>query len=166
MPDDKPTPLPELASQPPPRHAPSDHLASYLADHDAPCPSCGYNLRKLLGEHCPECNQLLELRIGLVEPRIAAFVTGLIGLAMGVGFNGLILVFFVIDKLRKAPFGPSWSVCVPLVCSFAILGSALWIWLHSRGRIGRSPAALRWTVATICHIASIASAILFFSTVN
>ena len=30
-------------------------LADYLAETDAPCPGCGYNLRGLTVEECPEC---------------------------------------------------------------------------------------------------------------
>ncbi|GAB5497618.1 MAG: hypothetical protein Phyf2KO_26980 [Phycisphaerales bacterium] len=40
-----------------------DDLAAYLADRDACCPGCGYNLRGLASSQCPECG--FEL-VGLV----------------------------------------------------------------------------------------------------
>ncbi|MBY0263560.1 MAG: hypothetical protein K2Q20_14535 [Phycisphaerales bacterium] len=32
-----------------------DELREYLADHDVSCVKCGYNLRGLRGDACPEC---------------------------------------------------------------------------------------------------------------
>src|SRR6267142_93193 len=80
-------------------------LEQYLAVRDEPCPACGYNLRKLTGKHCPECGDELRLHVGLVEPRRAAFITGLIGLSAGGGFSALLFVYFLIFILRRS--GPS-----------------------------------------------------------
>lgn len=38
----------------------SDPLITYLATHDAPCPGCGYNLRGLQGNTCPECGESID----------------------------------------------------------------------------------------------------------
>lgn len=38
-------------------------LASYLAHRDAPCPSCGYNLRGSTAPACPECGRELKLTL-------------------------------------------------------------------------------------------------------
>lgn len=35
-------------------------LAEYLSRRDVSCPGCGYNLRGLVDEHCPECGQDVE----------------------------------------------------------------------------------------------------------
>ncbi|MCA9297894.1 MAG: hypothetical protein KDA28_02440, partial [Phycisphaerales bacterium] len=35
----------------------------FLKDHDVACPSCGYNLRDLTSETCPECRFHLELSV-------------------------------------------------------------------------------------------------------
>lgn len=39
-----------------------DPLIAYLAAHDAPCPGCGYNLRGLQTNSCPECGRTLSLK--------------------------------------------------------------------------------------------------------
>ena len=36
-------------------------LTEYLASRDEACPGCGYNLRGLVGDRCPECNQQLRV---------------------------------------------------------------------------------------------------------
>lgn len=45
-------------------------LERLLATSDAPCPSCEYNLRGLKGQHCPECNTPLRLRVGTSHSRL------------------------------------------------------------------------------------------------
>lgn len=60
-------------------------LRHYLADRDEPCPRCGYNLRQLQSLRCPECGDALRLRIALVEPRMAAYLTLLAVCAIALG---------------------------------------------------------------------------------
>lgn len=38
-----------------------DPLIAYLAENDAPCPGCGYNLRALTSCTCPECGREIVL---------------------------------------------------------------------------------------------------------
>lgn len=78
-----------------------DQLRSFLANADAPCPSCDYNLRGLTGDICPECNQRLTLRVGLAEPRQRAFIATLVALAMGAGFHGLLVVYWMIALVKE-----------------------------------------------------------------
>lgn len=72
MADDPDIPKPRAAE------APDDQalLLTYLADRDTPCPGCGYNLRGLKEDACPECSGPVALAItgpaaGGVPPRFA-----------------------------------------------------------------------------------------------
>ena len=38
-----------------------DPLTAYLSTHDAPCPGCGYSLRGLASDICPECGRSLAI---------------------------------------------------------------------------------------------------------
>ena len=77
--------------------APAEFLTTFLAGRNAACPGCGYNLRDLQGTRRPECGDILVLRVGLVEPKQAAPIAGLIGLAAGAGLNGLLLLYIAIQ---------------------------------------------------------------------
>lgn len=44
-------------------------VREYLADRDSPCPTCGYNLRGLDSDKCPECGEPAALVIVADERR-------------------------------------------------------------------------------------------------
>lgn len=67
-------------------------LKQYLAEHDAPCPACRYNLRGCTGSACPECGESIALFVGTerqrwVPPVLAFLAFGWVAVA-GL-FNGL-----------------------------------------------------------------------------
>lgn len=117
-------------------------LRAYLAERDEACPSCGYNLRGLLGGACPECGRRLRLQVGLVEPRLAWFVTGVVGLSMGIGFGVLLLMIIVFFQPTRELIG-----CWPFAATAALNGTLLWAWVLGRRRMGRCGGALRWMLA-------------------
>ena len=81
-------------------------LREHLAERDVACPGCGYNLRGLAGAHCPECNEALMLQVGLVEPRLGAYLGALSGFITGAGGAGIVICFVIYGTLRwGAPSG-------------------------------------------------------------
>src|ERR1700722_15423623 len=76
-------------------------LLNFLAGRDVPCPQCEYNLRDLKVRRCPECGEDLVLRVNLAEPKLRIMIAGLIPLSAGAGLNALLLVFMVIQMLRR-----------------------------------------------------------------
>lgn len=112
-------------------------LRAFLAERDVACPSCGYSLRGLQSPACPECNQALKLQVGLVEPRLGAFIAGVVGLAMGFGFC-LIVGLWGLSQ-RNAPR----EELVPLLIGVVILGPALWAWVRFRSSIRAAPPIAR-----------------------
>lgn len=134
-------------------------LEQHLAARQDACPMCGYNLHKLRGNHCPECGQSLELQIALTEPRMAAFHTGLVGLAAGVGFTGLVLLWGLIALLRRG--GPqSWQLLF-LFGETIVLSALLATWLRHSGRLRRLPTATRWTLACGTWVMTLAAVLIF-----
>jgi hypothetical protein len=121
-----------------------DLLNTYLADRDVPCPRCGYNLRGLSGRRCPECGDELTLRIGLVEPRMTAYLTALGASCAGVGGSGLFTALAM--SVADANWWRETSaklLLVLLVVASAMLALALW----KRRRFRAAPIAVQWTLA-------------------
>jgi len=59
-----------------------------IIEQDWHCRSCGYNLRGLESDCCPECGDRLALRVSLAEPRPAPYITTLVGCSLGLGASG------------------------------------------------------------------------------
>ncbi len=74
---------------PPPR-SDDQLLGEFLAARHEACPLCGYSLHGLRSDRCPECGSQLRLRVGLTEPRMAAYVTTTVSWAVGFGATGLL----------------------------------------------------------------------------
>ena len=124
-------------------------LRAHLADRDVPCPSCSYSLRALTTDRCPECNQQLVLAVRLAEPRLALWVTGLIGLAVGLGFHGLILFWAAVMLFTRAGGGgPNMRELIPLLVGLAFCAPALTVWTVRRRAICRWPGSSR-TLAVV-----------------
>ena len=77
-------------------------LRHYLADQDIGCPKCGYNLRGLEDDSCPECGERAELVLRLADARgaLGALVVTIVGLSLTLGMTSLacfnILGFWII----------------------------------------------------------------------
>jgi hypothetical protein len=142
-------------------------LRQYLAQTDAPCPSCDYNLRGLTGEHCPECNQRLVLRVGLAEPRQRAFIAALLGLATGAGFNGLLLAYFVFMVLveRRNATGAGRFFLTTGV-SMLILVPALVVLISKRRAFQRRSPAFKRTVIIFSWLVTLMGFLAFTASVR
>jgi DNA-directed RNA polymerase subunit RPC12/RpoP len=140
----------------------SNLLREYLADRDVPCPQCAYNLRALTGDTCPECGDRIILRVGLVEPRQAALIAGLIALACGAGFNAMLLIVVLIEI-------PSWDaprVFGVVAIGLVAFGTMLALWLVRWRWIRARPVRQRWGLVVACWIAVLADLAAFITFVQ
>ena len=139
------------------------YLVNYLAQQDIPCPGCGYNLRGLTGEHCPECGQALVLRVGLAEPRAGRFVAALISLATGLGFN---LFVFLWGFFEMRSGGIAWSQLWSLALFSVILGVATGMLVRHRRWLRELPTPGACIVIGGCAVLSVVSVAVFLSIVE
>jgi len=146
----------------------SDLLQRYLAKRDASCPRCGYNLRGLHGQTCPECGEALQLHVGLVHPKQGALITGLIGLAAGVGLNGLLLIYAAVIISRNGFDGVGFrdSFLIVTAGGLAIEGVALTAWLFRWRRIYRLNTTARRSLAAACWLLTGVNIIIFSFTMR
>ena len=131
-------------------------LAEYLADRNVLCPLCGYNLRGLTSERCPECGESLRLQVGLLEPRLGAYIALLTADCLGFGASA----FFVIFALALgAP--PNWwaePAALLLLAQFSVTGILLVVILASRRRFRRASTSAQRLLALVMWGALLASA--------
>lgn len=138
-------------------------LRLFLAGCDEPCPGCGYNLRGLTGENCPECGEALRLRVGMVEPRLGPFVAGLIGLAAGAGFNGIMTVFGAVGLLIEGGNASmrDYLVLTLLACAFGAGVGAIAAWVRYRAWVRRRSGGGRLGMALACWAFSLGTVSAF-----
>lgn len=152
-----------------PRDRPqSELLREFLADRDEQCPSCGYNLRNLHHDRCPECAQELILRVNLREPRLGGYVAGVAALAAGAGFSGLLILYIMLTVLFRGRWGGGPPIGFVAVTGggFLIESIALAFWL-SRGReIRRLESPKRIALVAGCFALTIANLVVFTLSVN
>jgi len=132
-----------------------DLLRRFLAGRNVPCPRCGYDLRDLTSGRCPECGDEVELHVGLVEPRMGAYIVTFGALCLGFGASSLLGVFLLVwtsASVWRSPFGVvvaiEWVLTGPLL-------SALVLW---RRGFRRLPA---WRQRGMAVAAAVATAAMW-----
>jgi hypothetical protein len=141
-------------------------LVSFLRDRDVACPGCGYNLRGLTNDLCPECRQQLVLHVGLSEPRIGLWLAAMIGAACGAGFNIILCGYFVI-RVASGGSMPSafWTEVAPLIGIPAVVFSALlWALLAHGKRIRRSRLSTKVHIVILTWALVIVNLVIFSAT--
>ena len=140
---------------------PDDLLRAFLAGRDFDCPICGYNIRDLQTDVCPECGRQIQLQVGAVEPRQAICVVGLIGLAAGAGFSGLLVVYvgirLLIDRYPPVPDRFIYLTVLPLVVESALL----YLWLRRWKQIRQLPRSISGPLVIACWAASLINVVFF-----
>lgn len=158
------TPPPAAHTVGPPSPTDEDLLRHFLGGRDVQCPGCGYNLRDLPGDRCPECGQGLALRLQLAEPRLGAMIAGLVGLSAGAGLNGLLLIYLAMQVLvlRRVDTASGMGTFLVLnLAGLAVQGSSLAAWLWGWRRIRRLPAPVQRSMAVAAWVMTLLNIILF-----
>ena len=125
-------------------------LLDYLRDRDAACPLCRYNLRGLTSGRCPECGRALQLTIGLVEPRVGAWVTALISMAGAASLGVLALVALARHGLMADGF-VVWVAFFYFIAAVPVLFALIVL----RRRYQRMPQPWQWAVAGLAALLTI-----------
>ncbi len=100
-------------------------------------PRCQYDLRSFTGERCPECGE--RIRILPVQPRLGAFVVGLVGLLV------LVLSYPFLGPLSFVRMsGISPGVIAFLVAAWSCNVVCLVVWIRRRRWLARQGLAVRW----------------------
>jgi hypothetical protein len=87
-------------------------VRAYLAGRDAPCPSCGYNLKGVESAACPECGSRLELSLARPGPGrgwVAFAALALAWLFLAGGMNTTRNVVRLVEQKRQMQQVRGWS---------------------------------------------------------
>ena len=136
-------------------------LERFLSERDVDCPACGYNLRQLKSDRCPECGDPLELSLRLVEQRQFSLIAGLVGLSAGFGLGFLLLIYWVIVAvIIEGEMDPDEFVWVNLaVC--VVHGAAVVLWIRHWHAIRRMSGNARAVLVAVCLLLPLASIVVF-----
>ncbi len=142
-------------------------LKAFLAEVSVPCPGCGYDLRGLPTASCPECNQALVLRVGLAEPRMRLYIAGMMGLAAGAGFSGLLLAYVVLMELYWGRGRGPWNEFALITGAGLIVEvSFLAAWLRWGSGVRRMPVPVRLTLVVGAWLVTLLNLLVFASTIR
>jgi hypothetical protein len=124
--------LPTHPPTSPPLPAPDAEVVSFLRGRSASCPRCAYDLRDIQSANCPECGELLVLKIGSARPRFGWLI-----LAMAPGcFSGVAALFVMVPIAltigRSFPPGQGlpWPIVGADLFGFLSAGSVVMMYLH------------------------------------
>lgn len=156
-----------MSDAPPPSSIELEMLRHFVAGRDVPCPGCGYNVRDLQHELCPECGQRLVLSVRLGEPRQAGLIAGLVGLSAGAGLGGLLLIYaaIVTFAMNRGNVGLDRFILINAV-GFLLHAGGLSLWIWRWGRIRRLSPAVRRILVLICCAMPLAFVVIFAATLR
>lgn len=139
----------------------AEMLKTFLAERDLPCPSCTYNLRGLRNNVCPECHQSLEVTVALTEPKLALFLTAVVGLAMGVGFSALLFFYAIVISMRKGLTDIPREFWVITGVGLVVTAPLLLLMLRKHKAIRRWRIAARVWLAIAAWLLTLANVLVF-----
>jgi hypothetical protein len=113
---------------------------------------------------CPACGVELQLAVALEEPRIGLWVASVVGLALGAGFDWMVLAFglavWALDDTVSAPRAD--EIWLPLVVPGVVMGTLLLLVLRHRRWFRERPAGQRISMAVLSFVLSGAVAVWFW----
>lgn len=108
-------------------------LVRWVADRDAGCPVCGYNLRAVPVATCPECGGPLRMGVTSARIRLGPWLTAVIAFSLATGFDAVVTILMLIPILSGGVPRSAIPIVAVLVGTIAGLGAA-------------SGAGIAWTV--------------------
>lgn len=145
---------------------------AYVADHDTPCPGCGYNLRGLSSPRCPECNEDLTLDLKLAEPRLSSWLAAVAGAFAGVVGGGSLLIAMLILSIGEGPppltgwaawlfvYLPTGAVVSCGLVGWRLLRRKSRRWFRALGRCGRAGVILGCWALTLSWFVAMLGAVV------
>lgn len=113
------------------REGDAGRLVEFLQDRDVSCPLCGYNLRNLTDDVCPECRENLRLTVGARHVRFGWFLATLTP-SLFSGVAALLMLILIVAALLTGggPLPPVIFVLVLFGFASGVVALALIVRRH------------------------------------
>ncbi len=124
-------------------------LVEFLQDRHAPCPLCGYNLRNLTDDVCPECRQKLRLTVGVHHVQFGWFLATVTP-SLFSGIAAVLMLILILAALvaGAAPLPPVIDALVLFGFASGVVALMLIVRRHQfvqlRPRVQRTWAMVAW----------------------
>ena len=133
-------------------------LSMFLRGRDVPCPLCGYNLRDLTQQQCPECRHELRLTVGVTKPMFLWFLLAMTPCTFAGIAAGLTLIPVILEVLAGAGPPPAILVTLVLLGLVSALGGVMLIrhrfaFLRQEPRRQRRLAVAVWMTHALALLA-------------
>lgn len=131
-----------------PRDPPEGMLRAFLADNDAPCPVCGYNLRGVTLGLCPECQSPIELGVSSSSSYLGAWLLALLAFAMPLSFDILIGLMMTVGVIMSGGENAEGVfLMVALVTLTMVCVGMLWVLVARKRDWLRMARRRQWRIA-------------------
>jgi len=139
------------------REGDTTRLVDFLEERNVPCPFCGYNLRNLTENACPECQHRLCLTVGVHHVRFGWFLVAVTpSLVSGVAALSLLVLVAAAIIAGGGPIPPVFFLLVLLGVLSGLGAVALVLCRHRfiqlRPQVQRRWAALAWGIHAVPFI--------------
>lgn len=143
-------------------------LIRYLAEHEARCPICRYNLKNLTSPTCPECGADLELRVGAADSTNTSWIILLLAMAIPAGIGVLTWCGCVMSEgeiFELAEYGTA-GVTMLILMGYTILCQlGVLCALATRMTFLRLPKPTQTVIANLAAVMTGVAFLIFFVTV-
>ena len=138
----------QMTNESEPGHSESELLKMLLAVRNISCPVCGYNLRGIASNKCPECGRSLELRVVSGDLRVTAWLVALLSAALPLGASVVFTIIGLSVSIQtgfRFPHNTRLVVIFLLLC--AVYSTTLLLAVRGRRRIWKLPQPRQWRFA-------------------
>jgi len=135
-------------------------LAMFLHGRDVHCPLCGYNLRDLTQQQCPECRHELRLTVGVTKPRFLWFLLAMTPCMLAGIAAGVTLIPVIVQWLAGAGAPPAILIFLVALGLASAVGGLMLI-RHRFAFLRQEPRRQRWLAVAVWMLHGLALLVWF-----
>lgn len=145
-----------------PANRESELLRLYLAGRNTRCPNCGYDIRDLASDTCPECREWLMLTLRGPEPKMTWWLAAVIAASGGLVFT-LGQVIHLLWSAATVAIGIGIGDLLPVMLFLPLQIMALKAVVTMRQRFFKAKRSTQSVIAGVCWVLTLATIMGYFA---